>query len=63
MEKLMNCWLIGDRPWFFEVLFVMLVVQIAPSITWGMYIVYLHILFWQNQIFLPKLEQGSNIEA
>jgi hypothetical protein len=63
MEKLMNCRLIGDRPLFFVVLFVMLVVQITPLIKQGMYIVYSPILFWQNQIILPKLEQGSNIEA
>jgi hypothetical protein len=47
----------------FIVLFVMLVVPITPSIKWGMYIIYLCILFHRNQIILPKLEQGSNIEA
>ena len=63
MEKSMNCWLIRDRLLFFVVLFVMLVVQITPLITRGVYIVYLRVLFWLNQIILPKLEQGSNIEA
>jgi hypothetical protein len=63
MEKLKNCWLIGNRPLFFVVLFTMLVVPITPSIKRGVYIVYLRILFRQNQIILPKLEQGSNIEA
>ncbi len=29
----------------------------------GTYIVYLQTLFHWNQIILPKLEQGSNIEA
>jgi hypothetical protein len=41
----------------------MLVAPITPSIKWGMYIVYLRILFCWNQIILPNLEQGSNIEA
>ncbi len=63
MEKLKNCWLIGTRPLFFVVLFTMLVVPITPSIKRGMYIVYLRVLFCQNQIILPKLEQGSKIEA
>jgi hypothetical protein len=49
---------IGDRPFCFVVIFVMLVVPITPSIKLGMYIVYLGILFYWNQIILPKLEQG-----
>ncbi len=48
---------------YFVALFVMLVVPITSSIKRGMYIVYLRILFQRNQIILPKLEQGSNIEA
>jgi hypothetical protein len=48
---------------FFLVLFVMLVVQITPSIKQDRYIVYLRILFWRQQIILPKLEQGSDIEV
>ncbi len=63
MEKSNNCWLIGDRLLFFVVLYIMLVVPITPSIKWGMYIVYLRILFRWSQIIHPKLEQGSNIEA
>ncbi len=47
---------------FFLVLFVILVVPITPSIKRGMYINYLCILFRRNQIILPKLELGSNIE-
>ena len=63
MEKSKNCQLIGDRPLFFLVLFVILVVPITPSIKRGMYIDYLRILFCRNQIILPKLELGSNIES
>jgi hypothetical protein len=48
MEKLKNCWLMGDRPLFFLVLFVILVVPIAPLIKWGIYIDYLHVLFCRN---------------
>jgi hypothetical protein len=47
----------------FVVLFVVLVVPITPSIKQGMYIVYLRVLFCRNQIILPKLEEGSHIEA
>jgi hypothetical protein len=37
----------------FQVLFVILVVPITPSIKWGVYIDYLRILFCRNQIILP----------
>ncbi len=63
MQKSTNCLLIRDRPLSFLVLFIMLVVQITPSIKWGMYNVYSHVLFWKKQIILPKLEQGPDIEV
>jgi hypothetical protein len=51
-----------ERPCYFPVLFVILVARITQSSKRVMYINYLRILFCWNQITLPSLELGSNIE-